>query len=124
MRKKAWVPRERQRTLQIGQPAGLDVERQNQRALALRGRVLVGMVFPGVDEHGRVVGQWRALAAHADRTVGPTRLDQDVAVVMGMADRSASMSSSATRPKRPWNIFTAEDTATKRRALGEWCLAA
>ena len=53
-----------------------------------RGRiVLVGVMLPGVDQHSRLVGERRALAAHAERAVRTASLDEDVAVVMRMADQ-------------------------------------
>lgn len=78
-----WMSGLGQRALDLSQPARLNVERQDHCAL---GRcVLVGMVFPGVDQHCQIVGQRCELSSHPKSAVCATSLDQDVAMMMGVS---------------------------------------
>ena len=49
--------------------------------------MFIRVVFPRIDQHGRVVCQRCAFTAHAERAVRTARLDQDVAVVMGVPNK-------------------------------------
>ncbi len=49
--------------------------------------MLIGVVFPGVDQHCGVVRERRTLTPHAEGAVGTAGRDEDVAMVMGVPDQ-------------------------------------
>jgi hypothetical protein len=77
--------RDGQRALQFGQPAWLNVEREDQCPIAWRCVVDVGVVLPGVHKDSGVRPQRRSFATHDEGAIRSTRFEKDVAVMMRVA---------------------------------------
>ena len=72
--------------------------------------MFIRVVFPRIDQHGRVVCQRCAFTAQAERAVRTARLDQDVAVVMGVPNQRRIHVKQGHATEAPLKILMADDT--------------
>ena len=61
----------------------------------------VGMLFPGIDDNGSLVGEMAALTTNLEFSVGATGLEKHMAGTMGMRDKGAVHLEQCNPPEPP-----------------------